>query len=72
MSGNIAERVAGFLREQRGRAYCDDCLVGKAKLKRRQQANRVTMALAVTSDFARASGECAACHEPAKLVTRAR
>jgi len=33
---SIPEQVASFLREENGRAYCDDCIREKVRLKRRQ------------------------------------
>ena len=66
---NIAERVAGFLRERRGQPYCDDCLFRELRLSRRQQANRVTMALGVTSEFQRAPGPCSGCAEEKKVTS---
>jgi hypothetical protein len=62
--------VSAFLREQLGKTYCDDCIAQKIPLKRRQQAQRVTGALAMTGDFVRESGGCAECGAD-KLATKA-
>jgi hypothetical protein len=68
-SMSIPEQVASFLRKHGGVAYCDDCLKENVPLKRRQQAQRVTGALAQTQDFIRDKGVCAECGGD-KLVTR--
>jgi hypothetical protein len=66
---SIPEQVSEFLRQRSGKAYCDDCIAEKIPLKRRQQAQRVTGALAMTADFVREAGECAGCGAD-KLVTK--
>ena len=65
----IPEQVTEFLKKQPGKAYCDDCIAEKIPLKRRQQAQRVTGALAMTADFVRESGGCAECGAD-KFVTK--
>jgi hypothetical protein len=50
---SIPEQVTEFLKKQPGQAYCDDCIAEEIPLKRRQQAQRVTGALAMTADFVR-------------------
>ena len=67
---SIPEQVSAFLRAHPGKAYCDDCIAEKIPLKRRQQAQRVTGALAMTGDFVRESSSCTECGAD-KLVTRA-
>jgi hypothetical protein len=67
---SIPEQVSGFLRAHPGKTYCDDCIAQIIPLKRRQQSQRVTGALAMTGDFVRDSGNCAECGAN-KLVTRA-
>ena len=67
---SIPEQVSGFLRARLGKPYCDDCIAQIIPLKRRQQSQRVTGALAMTEDFVRESGNCTECGAD-KLVTRA-
>lgn len=55
----IAERVNLWIRQHKG-AYCDDCIAEALDL-RRQQANRVTMALGTSSDFQRQRHACSQC-----------
>jgi hypothetical protein len=43
---SIPEQVSDFLRKNVGSSYCDDCIQKGIGLKRRQQAQRVTGALA--------------------------
>ncbi|PYX28223.1 MAG: hypothetical protein DMG77_16605 [Acidobacteria bacterium] len=67
----IAERVSNFLRDKHpGTSYCDDCIAKQLDLSRRQQAQRVTIALAVTKDFVRQIGTCPECKGRDKFVTR--
>lgn len=67
---SIPEDVTTFLRKNSGRAYCDDCLKDNLKLKRRQQAQRVTGAISHTKEFVRGKNACADCRGY-KLVTKA-
>jgi len=48
---SIPERVVPFLKKHPKTAYCDDCIKDSVQLKRRQQAQRVTGALATTHDL---------------------
>ncbi len=67
---SIPEDVTTFLRKNRSKAYCDDCLKDNLKLKRRQQAQRVTGAISQTKEFVREKITCADCRGH-KLVTKA-
>ena len=66
----IPKRVSNLLRQNPEVAYCDDCLATVLGLPRRQQAQRVTAALAVTQEFIRQHGVCGECGGN-KFVTRA-
>lgn len=66
----IPEDVTAFLRNHPGIPYCDDCIQHNLQLKRRQQAQRVTGAISLTSDFVREKASCSECKED-KLVTKA-
>ena len=63
----IAERVNDWLKQRSGNAYCDDCIAKHLEL-RRQQANRVTMALGTTGEFVRELGKCSECGGEKKVV----
>jgi hypothetical protein len=63
----VVDKVVNWLRAQQEKAFCDDCIAEKVGLSRRQQAHRVTNALAATSDFTRQQGVCAACGEDRKV-----
>ncbi|HEX9896577.1 MAG TPA: hypothetical protein VGA85_02825 [Dehalococcoidales bacterium] len=65
---NIAEQVTDFLTRNRNQSFCDDCIREQVHLARRQQAQRVTEALATTPLFIRRVGECVSCHKTTKLV----
>jgi hypothetical protein len=67
---SIPEQVAIFLRQHTGLAYCDVCLKKNVQLKRPQQAQRVTDALAQTRDFTREKSLCAGCGHD-RYVTKA-
>ena len=67
---SIPEDVTAFLRKNSDKAYCDDCLKDNLKLKRRQQAQRVTDAISETREFHREKNTCADCREH-KYVTKA-
>jgi hypothetical protein len=66
---NIADRVKAYLTNGEDQPYCDDCLAEELKLKRRQQAQRVTMAIAGTGQLFRSDGPCFKCGKE-KLVIR--
>jgi hypothetical protein len=66
---SIPERVVAFLKKHPKTTYCDDCIKDNVQLKRRQQAQRVTGALATTHDFCREVGKCSECGD-SKLVIR--
>jgi len=66
----IPEDVVSFLRNHPGVPFCDNCIQDKLKLKRRQQAQCVTDAIKLTSDFTREKVGCSKCKED-KLVTKA-
>lgn len=67
---NVEERIARFLEEQDGAAFCDDCLPKRVGLKNRHQARNATSALGAAANFARRRGACSACGAE-KTVTRA-
>lgn len=49
----IAERIARFLKQNRGVPFCDDCLERALALKRRQQAQQATNPLGQTPGYTR-------------------
>lgn len=67
----IAERVNTFITGRKPKAFCDDCIKEQLGLSRRQQAQRVTGALATTDCFQRASGICSICGSEKKVINRA-
>jgi hypothetical protein len=58
---DVAERVAKFLRDSKGRGFCDNCLRIRVKLARPQQAHEAGSALAATDEFLRAEAHCSGC-----------
>ena len=48
-------------------AYCHDCIDRELGLSRRQHANRLTNALASTSNFCRGRGTCSVCGAEKKV-----
>lgn len=65
----VEERIARFLEEQEGAAFCDDCLPKRVGLKNRHQARNATSALGASANFNRQRGSCSACGVE-KTVTR--
>lgn len=65
----VEERIARFLEEQGGAAFCDDCLPKRVGLKNRHQARNATSALGASANFERRRAICSACSAE-KTVTR--
>ena len=65
----IAERVNRHITELHPEGSCDGCIAVALGL-RHQQANRVTMALATTSDFERDIDICFECGKELKVIRR--
>lgn len=59
MTKTVPVRVADFLRQNRGFAYCDDCIRQRLGFEGRQQAQQATKPLGLTSEFARLQDRCA-------------
>jgi hypothetical protein len=57
----IPQRIAGFLRVNRGKWFCDDCIAKRLKLAHRQQSQHVTAVLGATEEFPRHMGTCFDC-----------
>lgn len=66
----VPERVAAFLVQNKGRAYCDDCIKDKLQLARRQQAQQATSALGASGKFRREEMRCDGCRTT-KMATEA-
>lgn len=66
----IPDQVAQFLRENKPKSYCDDCLAAILGLARRQEAQQATKPLGASRAFTRALGRCVHGGEY-KLVIRA-
>ena len=67
----IAERVNKFITDHMPDAFCDDCIAEELGLSRRQQAHRVTSALATTADFRREVDSCSLCGKEKKVIRHA-
>lgn len=65
----VSERVAKFLKDHKGRAFCDNCLKIRLTLGRPQVALHAATALAATDEFSRAEAHCAGCGGAEKVVT---
>ena len=66
------ERVAAYLTERQGHAYCDDCLSRNLKVTPRQAVQQITSKLGSDPRFQRGHGLCACGRETNKLVVRRR
>lgn len=67
---NNAEKVTGFLTKNKGKPYCDDCLKQQVPLSRRQEAQRITQALATTPLFKRIRGKCSGCNRIKLVISK--
>ena len=63
-----AGRVVKLLTESSGAWLCDDCIASKLNLSRRQQANQITNALALSQEFSRGTGPCEGCGSIKKVI----
>ena len=64
----VPKQIASFIRENKGKAFCDDCLYVELRLSTRQQAQVYSAAFAETSDFNREKGNCSRCHEDKVVI----
>jgi hypothetical protein len=64
----VPERVATFLRQAGGTAYCDGCIQRKLKLARVQQVQQTTASFALGGGFERKNGICSVCNEEKKVI----
>lgn len=68
---SIAERIAEMIPNKDHAGVCDDCIAGTLALSRRQQAQRVTSAFAVTPSYHRWTDECYMCGDIKLVISRA-
>jgi hypothetical protein len=61
----VADNVTAYLRANKPKAYCDDCIAKAVKAKRRQQAQQATGALE-GAGFQRTVRRCDGCGSTAK------
>jgi len=64
----VPERVAAFLREHKGRRFCDDCIAKTLDLARRQQAQQATAGLGQTAQFRRIDAPCSDCGNSKRTI----
>ena len=57
----VAEEVTGWLRNNKGFAYCDGCIKKELDLSDLQQVQAATTALGTTGRFRRFVGTCFKC-----------
>jgi hypothetical protein len=57
----VPERVAKFLREWKGYAFCNRCIAEKLNLPRPQQAQQATSALATAHGYRQVQAFCYEC-----------
>jgi hypothetical protein len=57
----VPERITQFLKDNKGRGFCDNCIKLRLKLAKPQDAQQATSALATTGAFMRADANCAGC-----------
>jgi hypothetical protein len=66
----VQEDIANFLRRNRPKPFCEDCIKKNLRLTRRQQAQATTSVLAQSNNFVKRNGICFDLNET-KLVTNA-
>jgi hypothetical protein len=64
----VAEEVNGWLRNNKGFAYCDGCIKNELNLSGSQQVQDATIALGTTGRFRRFTGTCFKCGEKRHLI----
>ena len=64
----VPVRVAEFLQEQRGFAFCDPCIQTRLSLTHIGQAQRATSALGKRPGFDRRAGICTRCGQVRKVI----
>ena len=57
----VPERITQYLKDNKGRGFCDNCIKLRLKLARPQDAQQATSELAATGAFMRADANCAGC-----------
>jgi hypothetical protein len=68
---SIPDRVNAFLTAQRLSRFCDDCIAESLELRRTQNAQKASNALATTDGFHRALGVCSMCGKEKTVIQRA-
>ena len=67
----IADKIAEVIPAYPSEGFCDDCLAEAVGI-RRQQAQRITSALAITSDYQRWNDECELCGRTKLVICHAK
>ena len=68
---NNPEKIYAFLKSNKQMRFCDACIAEKLGLKRPQQAQQSTSALAAGDGFTRGHGICNVCGKTKDQVIRA-
>ena len=66
------EKIESYLRQNAGRAYCDDCLSQRLEIHPRQQVQQKTSRLSQDGRFWRQRGPCDGHRRDDKVVIRLR
>ena len=61
-------KILDFLKNNKGRQYCDDCLSEDLKIRPRQQVNQICRKLSESRYIFRYEGTCSKCSKINKLV----
>ncbi|AXK41042.1 hypothetical protein DVR09_00700 [Erythrobacter aureus] len=67
----IAHEIVEMIPGKDAQGVCDDCITAALGLSRRQQAQRVTSALAVTPSYHRWQDECYMCGKTKLVIAHA-
>lgn len=67
--GSAAEKLFEFLRKERPKAFCDDCLGELLSIKPRQAVNARTEAFGLCREFTREQETCSRCEKVRKAIS---
>lgn len=69
---SVPQRINDFITSHRPKAVCNKCIAGGVGLTNSgAHPAQITGALATTSDFSQAHGQCALCKDTKKVIARA-
>ena len=73
MPVSVEQRIYNFLKQNKLKDFCDDCIATKVRRPEgghvnRTQVRNATSAFEVTEEFGRSMGSCSACYKNKKVI----